>query len=101
MLIIANTSSSQNKISIILVVLNTFNVKKNMSRAFTPKKLLGVIVFFFTPVKNKDENQPTKSVRRCSSEQSIAFKESFALQCSSHSSTKVLQRWADRLREWK
>jgi len=47
MLIIANTSSSQNKISIILVVLNTFNVKKNMSRAFTPKKLLGVIVFFF------------------------------------------------------
>lgn len=41
MLIIANTSSSQNKISIFLVLLNTF------------KKLLGVKVFFLREVKSK------------------------------------------------
>ena len=55
MLIIANTSSSQNKISTFLVFLSlSLQKKKNISRAFTPKKVLGVMLFL-REVKNKGQ----------------------------------------------
>ena len=43
--------------SIFLVLLNTFNVKKkkNISRAFTPKKLLGVMAFFYEKLITNDQ----------------------------------------------